>query len=99
MEDYRGRQGWRQWQLDTVASVSADTRRTGVRSQRAKWAKVCQTCIDVWESYLRRADGHHCEGLMTVSVGGKLYKYLSARQHENRQTFTFQKRKPRNFWS
>lgn len=77
MEDYRERQGWRERQLDTVASVSADTGRTGVRSQRAMWAKVCQTCIDVWESCLRRADGHHYEDLMTVPAREKVCKYLS----------------------
>lgn len=41
-------------QPDTVASVSADTCRTLLGSQRALWAKVCQTCIDVWERRLGR---------------------------------------------
>lgn len=61
-------------QLDTVASVSADTCRTVEGSQRALWAKVCQTCIDVWERCLGRTDGRHYEGLMTAPAWEKVYK-------------------------
>lgn len=50
MEGFRGREG--EQQPDTVASVSADTCRTAVGSQRAPRAKVCQTRIDVWERCL-----------------------------------------------
>lgn len=73
MECFRGRRGWREQQPDTVASVSADTYRTAAGSQRAPWAKVCQTCIDVWERCLGRADGRHYEGLMTVLAREKVY--------------------------
>lgn len=66
MEVFRGREGQRQEQPDTVTSVSADTHRTVVGSQRAPRAKVCQTCIDVWESCLGLADRRDYEGLMTV---------------------------------
>lgn len=66
MEVFRGREGQRKEQPDTVASVSADTHRTVVGSQRALWAKVCQTCIDVWKTRLGLADRRNYEGLMTV---------------------------------
>ena len=54
----RGRNGRRgegernSTQPDTVACVSADMCRTVVGSQRALWAKVCQTCIDVRQKCL-----------------------------------------------
>ena len=73
MEGFGG-DGGGERQPDTVASVSADTCRTLVGSQRAPWAKVCQTCIDVWERCLGRTDGRHYEGLMTVPAGEKVYK-------------------------
>jgi len=62
----------REQQPDTVASVSADTGRTLVGCQRAPWAKVCQTCIDVWERCLGRTDGRRGEGLMTVPAWEKV---------------------------
>lgn len=63
----------REQQPDTVASVSADMCRTVVGSQRAPWAKVCQTCIDAWERRLDRTDGRQREGLMTVPAEEKMY--------------------------
>lgn len=71
MEGFRGRERWRDRRPDTVASVSADTCRTVVGSRRAPRAKVCQTCIDIWESCLGGADGRHYEGLMTVAAREK----------------------------
>lgn len=78
MEVFRGREGQRQEQPDTVTSVSADTHRTVVGSQRAPRAKVCQTCIDVWESCLGLADRRDYEGLMIVPPKDVLYKCMCA---------------------
>lgn len=78
MEGFRPRRGCRELQFDTVASFSADMCRTVVGSQRAPWAKVCQTCIDVWQRCLGGADGRLYECLMTVPTQQKVYKYVSA---------------------
>lgn len=87
MEGFRRREGRgrrEQQQPDTVASVSADTCRTVEGSQRAPSAKVCQTCIDVWERCLGRADGRHNEGLMTVPAGKKVCVCVGVRSRELR---------------